>query len=432
MVYTITSEEGYKKENTILCDKSTDNNKLMVTILQFVMIPSNLTGLKVSVEKYFKKKPEISRPAADSLLFNFKLIKNFFKFLSLNKQRSLFTDIILNNRLSLLSLFRYFSTKPSHAQFEQKIGEEANICGFLLQDFTNSLIEFLASTPGKVNLLLVKLSLLEDFITRSDDQKSKSLLAEVSGEVLEFAGKVCSTENLQSGGAKSLQEDEERRLEEARRENQVLSERNNNLREEAASVTASQETINNKMKILCEAVNNFSHDTKFHSIVAELNSNQDLVDNEELKALLEGLKKLQLSSSHCKQKRSEQGNLAVNLVLSDGEAVRFTTNKFNNISITELERFLSKKVKSVSAPQLMGGGYREMKILNGYVNCPTLGWGDGQYKVVTEAIPGKYQPRRHQPSCNLLVNISVHLGQGYSSSRPGQRLGGVWGPRSMK
>ena len=108
------------------------------------------------------------------------------------------------------------------------------------------------------------------------------------------------------------------------------------------------------------------------------------------------MKKLQLS--YCKQERSEQrqSNRAVNLVLSDGEAVRFITNKFNNIGITELERFLSKKVKSVAAPQLMGGGYREMKILNGYVNCPTLGWGDGQYKVVTEAIPGKYQPR-HQP-----------------------------------
>ena len=152
------------------------------------------------------------------------------------------------------------------------------------------------------------------------------------------------------------------------------------------------------MKILCGAVNCFSHDTKFHSIVAELNNNQDLEDNEELKALVEGLKKLQLSSSHCKQKK-EQSNLAVNLVLSDGEAVRFTTNKFNNIGITELERFLSKKVKSVSAPQLMGGGYREMKILNGYVNCPTLGWGDRQYKVVTEAIPGKYQP----PSSSTLL-----------------------------
>ena len=235
-----------------------------------------------------------------------------------------------------------------------------------------------------------------------------------------------SAEKLQLGEAKSLQEDQERKLERARRENQVLSERNNNLREEAASVTASQEMINNKMEILCVAVNTFSQDPEFHNI------NQDREDNEELTALFEGLKKLQLSYFHCKQKRSEQSNQAVNLVLTDGEAVRFITNKFNNIGITELERFLSKKVKSVAAPQLMGGGYREMKILNGHVNCPTGGWGDGQYKVVTEAIPGKYHPRHHQPSYNPnLANISVHLGQGYSS-RPGQRLGGVWGPRSRK
>ena len=110
--------------------------------------------------------------------------------------------------------------------------------------------------------------------------------------------------------------------------------------------------------------------------------------------------------------------------------MRFTTNKFNNIGIAELERFLSKKVKSVSAPQLMGGGYREMKIINGHVNCPTLGWGDREYKVVTEAVPGKYQSPPHPP-CSNPANISVHLGQGYSA-RPGQRLGGVWGPRSRK
>ena len=56
MVYTITSEEGYKKENTIICDTNTDNRKLAQTILDDVRIPPNLTGLEVSVERYFAAK----------------------------------------------------------------------------------------------------------------------------------------------------------------------------------------------------------------------------------------------------------------------------------------------------------------------------------------------------------------------------------------
>ena len=463
MIYTITSEEGYKKENTIFCDKSNDNTKLIQTILKDVDFPANW----VSVEKYFKKKPEIPSHSSPRLRqprlaklstgsddqTEAELAKSFSQFLSQNKKRiseKEISFIMARNGLSLLSISRDFSAKPSHAQFVQKIQEEVNICGSLLHDFTNILTEFFQSQPqpkcetpkvkkdvvkvrdhssppkpGKVSQMLETLRQLEGSITRRDFQKSKSLLAEVSCEVVKFAGKMGLAE------AKSQQEDQERRLEQTRRENKVLSERNNNLKEEAASVTASKEKINLKMKILCEAVNNFSQDTKFHSIVATLGNNQDREDNAELKALVEGLKKLQLSYSHGKKKRSEQSNLAVNLVLSDGEAVRFTTNKFNNIGITELERFISKKVTSVSAPQLMDGGYREMKIEKGYVNCPTLGWGDRQYKVVTQAIQGKYQPRGHHPCCNL-ANISVHLGQGYYSSRAGQRLGGVWGPKSKK
>ena len=303
MVYTITSDEGHKTENCIICDKSTKNTQLVLTIFKDVRIPPNLTGLKVSVEKYIKQKPEIA------------------------------------------------VAKKSVPAVEHQFGSIG------------------------LNLLVME-------------------------------------------------------LEKVRKENQALRERNKNLMEKAASVTASKEMIVNMMKILCKAVNNFFQD-KFQHVVAEF-INQDSEGNTQCKALIEGLKKLHLSYSHREEKRSELTNLAVNLVLSDGEAVRFTTNKFNNIGIAELERFLSKKVKSVSAPQLMGGGYREMKIMNGHVNCPTLGWGDGQYKVVTEARPGKYQPRHHQPCCNHnLVNISVHLGQGYAS-RPGQRLGGVWGPRSRR
>ena len=438
----MTSEEDYKTENTLICDKSTDNNQLVGTILKDVMIPPHLTGLRVSVEKYYKKKPvEIPSPAAEESVdlpspplrqprlsklstgsddqTEAELTKSFSQFLSQTKTRiskEEISFILARNSLSLLSISRDFSVKSSQAQFEQKIAEEVNISGSLLQDFTNILTEFLKSqshcgTPevkkqkdvvrvvkaldhASQRQLVEKLRQLERSITRREFKKYKSLLAEVSGEVGEFARKVGSAEaeKLKLGGAKSLQEDQEKKLEKARSENRVLSERNNSLREEAAAVTASQEKINYKMKILSEVVNNFSQDTKLNSVVTELNNNQDREDIEDLKALVEGMKKLQLSYFHCKQKRSEQSNMAVNLVLSDGEAVRFTTNKFNNIGIIELERFLSKKVKSVSAPELMGGGYKEMKIQNGYVNCPTLGWGDGLYKVVTEAVPGKYVP----------------------------------------
>ena len=58
MVYTIASEEGFKKENTMICDKSTYATELVQTLLNQVWIPPNLTGLNVTVEKYLKKKPE--------------------------------------------------------------------------------------------------------------------------------------------------------------------------------------------------------------------------------------------------------------------------------------------------------------------------------------------------------------------------------------
>ena len=379
------------------------------------------------------------------------LTKSFSQFLDQNEKENKISKeeisfIMSRNGLNFLLISKDFSAKPGHAHFEEQIQEKVNISGSLLQDFTNILIEFFKSQaqpqtpevkedvvrelddssppqPGKVSQMLEKLRQLESSITRKDFQKSKSLLPEVSGEVVEFAGKVGSAQaqKVQLEGAKSLQEDQEKKLELARRENQVLRERNDSLREEVAGVSVRQEVIINKMKILCEAVNTFSQDTKFLSTVAELNNNKE--DYEELKALVEGLKNLQHSSS-----QSKKSHQVVNLVLSDGEVVRFTTNKYNNIGITELERFLSKKVKSVAAPQFGGGGFREMKILNGFVNCPALGWGDGQYRLVTEALPGKYWPPSHLPSSNLTY-ISVHLGQGYSS-RPGQRLGGVWGPRS--
>ena len=431
MVYTVTSEEGYKKETTIICDKSTDNTKLVQTILKDVEIPSHLTGLKVSVEKYFNKKPDIPSQPSPRLRqprltklstgsedqTEAELAKSFSQFLSQNKQRipqEQIFFIMARDGLNLLSISRDFSAKPSQAQFAQKIQEEVKIRGSLLHDFTNILIEFFQSQsqcetpevkkdvvkvrgsdnssplkPGKDSQMLETLRQLEGSITRRDFQKSKSLLADVSCELVEFSGKMGSTE------ARSLREDQERRLEQARMENQALSERNNNLREEAALVTASKEIFNHKMSMLCGAVNQFSLDTNYEywTPLMSLENRKARGDNQEFKALFEGLKKLQLSYSPGKQKRNKQSNQTVHLVLSDGEAVRFTTNKFNNIGIFELERFLSKKVKSVSAPQLMGGGYREMKILNGYVNCPTLGWGDGQYKVVTEAIQGKYQPR---------------------------------------
>ena len=405
MVYTVTSEEGYKKENTIFCDKSNDNTKLIQAILKNVDFPANW----VSVEKYFKKKPEIPSHSSPRLRqprlaklstgsddqTEAELAKSFSQFLSQNKKRiseKEISFIMARNGLSLLSISRDFSAKPSHAQFVQKIQEEVNICGSLLHDFTNILTEFFQSQPqpkcetpkvkkdvvkvrdhssppkpGKVSQMLETLRQLEGSITRRDFQKSKSLLAEVSDE----------TRKMGLAESKSLQEDQERRLEQTRRENKVLSERNNNLREEAASVNASREIVNHKMSILCGAINNFSVDTNYEystPLFSLVDNKRDPENNEEFKALFEGLKKLQLSSSNCKQKRSEQSNLAVNLLLSDGEAVRFTTNKFNNIGITVLERFLSMKGKSVLAPQLMGGGYREMKILNGYVYCPTLGW----------------------------------------------------------
>ena len=72
--------------------------------------------------------------------------------------------------------------------------------------------------------------------------------------------------------------------------------------------------INYQMKILSGVVDNLSQDSKFRSIVAELDNNQDRGDIEELKALVEGLKKLRHSYFHCK--RGEQSYLAINLVLT--------------------------------------------------------------------------------------------------------------------
>ena len=436
MVYTIASEEGFKKENTMICDKSTYPTELVQTLLNQVWIPPNLTGLNVTVEKYLKKKPENpiaagqsfyqpasppKQPTLDKLPNGLddqeeaELTQNFSQFLSQNKKGKISKEetsfIMSRNGLNLLSLSKDFSAKPSHVHFEEQIQGKVNISGSLLQDFTNVLIEFFKSqskfqTPevkkdvvrepeqssppkqGKVSQMLEKLRQLEGSITRKDFKKSKSLLPEVSGEVVVYARKVISaqTQKLQLGGAKSQQENQVKKLEQARSENRALSERNKTLGDETAAVSARQEVISKKMRILCAAVNNFFQDSKFRSILAEVNNNQDSDDNEELKALVEGLEKLQHSSSS----NHKKSNLVVNLVLSDGLVVRFTTNKYNNIGIRELERFLSKKVKSLEAPQLGGGGFREMKIVNGYVNCPTLGWGDRQYKVVTEAAPGKY------------------------------------------
>ena len=164
MVYTITSEEGYKKENTIICDKSTDNTKLVGTIFKDVKIPPGLTGLKVSVEKYFQKKPAIPSPATATVKSQdqpspplrqprlaklsagsedqteAELAKSFSQFLAQNKKRisvEEITFIMARNGLNLLSISRDFSAMPSSALFLQKIKEEVNISGSLLYDFTD-------------------------------------------------------------------------------------------------------------------------------------------------------------------------------------------------------------------------------------------------------------------------------------------------------
>ena len=142
--------------------------------------------------------------------------------------------------LNLLSISKDFSAKPGSAHFEQQIQEKVNICGSLLQDFTNILIEFFKSQappqtpevkkdvvrepddssppkPGKVSQMLEKLRQLEGSITRKDLKRSKSVLTEVSGEVVEYAGKVGSAlaQKVQLEGGKSGQEDQEKGQEKA-------------------------------------------------------------------------------------------------------------------------------------------------------------------------------------------------------------------------
>ena len=76
----------------------------------------------------------------------------------------------------------------------------------------------------------------------------------------------------------------------------------------------------------------------------------------------------------------------VNLLLQDGRRVQFSTNRNNNISISALERFLSRRVVSLQVPE--DDGYKELELVRGYFKSPEAGWGEKYYKVDTGIWPG--------------------------------------------
>ena len=152
--------------------------------------------------------------------------------------------------------------------------------------------------------------------------------------------------------------------------------------DESAAVVNSQKMLAEKITIVCDAVSHFSDERKFVGYVEEVRSR----GLQELSVLLDGLSKLRENRSGSEVVTAT----VVRLGLEDGRTVRFSTNRYRKIGILELERFLNKKVVSIQAPELLGGGFREMKTVNGYVNCPPLGWGNSVYRVITESLPGKF------------------------------------------
>lgn len=254
------------------------------------------------------------------------------------------------------------------------------------------------------NHILDDLRKLQAFVAGKDLRKSEALLAQACGEVDQFIKKIESAEaeviHLRKQ-LESLRSDDQQSLQEAEQINRVLTARNSSLLEESKASVSREQILSKKMKIICEIVKNFSNEKRFQGLVEEVENLTE--DNDELE-LLVGLKKFQ--KVYSKLSKDHGGNNVVNIGLEDGQTVSFSTNRNNNIGIFALENFLSKKVVGFQVPVQWGGGYKEMDIINGYVNCPPQGWGDKVYRVVTQDRP-------------------VHLGQGCSYNR-GQRLGGGW------
>ena len=126
----------------------------------------------------------------------------------------------------------------------------------------------------------------------------------------------------------------------------------------------------------------------------EITASSGSEDCGELTELIDGLnirKSFALPSERCRSQ-------TVQLVLEDGHVLPFFTNRFNRISISSLERLLRKEVIRLEAPET-GGGYKEMKVVEGQVKCPEQGWGDAQYRVFTEARSG--QELQSPTSCFL-------------------------------
>ena len=235
--------------------------------------------------------------------------------------------------------------------------------------------------------ILEELRRLLTNVESKDLKKSKALIPELCGKVGEFTRKLQTVEEeiLQLKEKLKCQEDDyQQRLVQANQQNKVLRSRNSSLLEESVATVHIEETLTNKMKMTCEAVKHFSDEGKFKSCIKEVNNSGE---DEKLTLLLAGLEKLQQSGSNT-TRGDQEGSSLVSLVLQDGQTVKFSTNRYNNIAVSQLEKFLSKKVVSVEAPMLVGGGHREMKIVGGYLNCPPLGWGDRLLKVATEDLPG--------------------------------------------
>ena len=334
--------------------------------------------------------------------------ESFTQFLSNKKSKMSRKEIFLilsRNGLGLTSLYQDFLShirSDSMLCLKKQIDEKVNLSRSLLDDLTGILIEFFKSKsrhedigqgsedyehglsfPTKVNdakHFHLELRKIQACIAMKDFTKSKDLLMSVSGEVSYFVHKVKSTEaemiNLKN--KRSFQSDNSQRLQ-VIQENFVLKSKNSSFLEETMNTNNKKKLLIKKMKLICEAINSFSDDIKFEGCVEELNNN----DTET--SMLEGLKKLQ--QFYIKH-RGHQGKSIVNLVLDGQEKIRFSTNKNNNIGIFELERFLSRTVVSFQAPQLVGGEYREMERVKGYVNCPALGWGDREFRVITQPQEG--------------------------------------------
>ena len=335
--------------------------------------------------------------------------------------------ILDRNGLDLFTVYKDYSMNPTLNGLKTLVQDKLNLSGSLYFEFSQILMDFFdkkmssshlkrprkpsslasssstSSKDSKIQKLLKDWTRISESINKKDlkkaSQLSKDFSSKLSAVVDDSLDHKSQVKTLQESNSKleaelrSAKDEARDRMKLSQQENKVLRSRNSGLNDEVIDTKAKLERTESRLSYIVKVLDTIAVGD---DISQELDINNNDA-NEDLTKVLRVLHSLK-SANQCNNRgKRGPGARKVNLVTEEGRSLFTITNKHDNIYAPDLEKHVGKRVVSIKLPHLLDNKFREFVVVNGYINCPPLGWSDRLYHVVTE-------------------DLKTHLGQGCTST----------------